>query len=145
VGVYLQENKPLRVGVYLPSELAEKLHELMKELEIDNFSRIVQEALRLYISEHAWRTGGFATGVVVVLYDHEIGHVDEELTDIQHGFLDVISASIHIHLDERNCMLVIVVKGSVDSIKQFVGRLERVRGVKLVRPFLVSSLETTSK
>jgi len=49
----LPRSQPVHIGVYLPGELAEKLHELMIEPGIDNFSRIVQEALRLYISEHA--------------------------------------------------------------------------------------------
>jgi CopG family nickel-responsive transcriptional regulator len=130
-------SKPLRVGVYIPKDLAEKLLEIMKDMGIDTLSRIVQESIRLFIAEHSWRIGGEVVGAIGVLYDHEVSNVDEELTDIQHRFLSIVISSMHVHLDERNCLLMIIVRGSSDTIKKFVSSIEKIKGVKLVRLTLI--------
>jgi CopG family nickel-responsive transcriptional regulator len=132
-----EASKPLRVGVYIPKDLAEKLLEIMKDMGIDTLSRIVQESIRLFIAEHSWRIGGEVVGAIGVLYDHEVSNVDEELTDIQHRFLSIVISSMHVHLDERNCLLMIIVRGSSDTIKKFVSSIEKIKGVKLVRLTLI--------
>jgi CopG family nickel-responsive transcriptional regulator len=138
-GFELSSSPPMRIGVYLPGDLAERLLGLMKELGVSNFSRVVQEALRVYIVEHEWRTSGFVSGVIVVLYNHEVRGIDEALTDIQHNYLDSISATMHIHLDRENCLLAIAVKGDSNSLKKLIGSIESLKGVKLVRPILIST------
>ncbi|MEM4831930.1 MAG: hypothetical protein QW740_05840, partial [Sulfolobales archaeon] len=72
------------------------------------------------------------------VYDHEARDVDKELTDIQHKYLDIIVSSLHVHLDQRNCLLVVVVKGSSKAVKALVDEIERVEGVKVVRLALMS-------
>jgi CopG family nickel-responsive transcriptional regulator len=129
----------MKIGVYIPGELARKLEDLMKDLSVYNFSHIVQEALRMYIIEREWKTRGLATGVIVVLYNHEVRGVDEALTDIQHEYLELISAVMHIHLDRENCLVAIAVKGDSNSLKKLIGSIESLKGVKLVRPILIST------
>lgn len=130
-------SKPMRVGVYIPEDLAEELTVVMREKGITSISKVVQEALRLYVAEHGWRGREKATGIIGVFYDHEAAHVDEELTDIQHKYLDTVISTMHIHLDEKNCLLAIAVKGSQDRVKELVGNLEKIRGVKLIRLMLI--------
>ena len=125
--------KPLKAGVYIPRDLSEKLMEVMRSMGVDSISKVVQEAVRLFIAEHSWRVGGEVVGALGVLYDHEVGSVDEELTDVQHRFLQVIVSSIHVHLDERNCLLVVIVRGPSGTVKELVEGIEKVKGVKLVR------------
>lgn len=132
-----ETSKPLRVGVYIPKDLAEKLSEIMKDQGIDSLSRIVQESLRLYLAEHSWRTGEEVVGAIGILYDHEVNHVDEELTDVQHKYLSIIVASTHVHLDQRNCLLIVIVKGFSNTIKEFINNVEKIKGVKLVRLMLM--------
>jgi CopG family nickel-responsive transcriptional regulator len=136
-GFELGSPPPLRIGVYLPGDLAERLLGLMKELGVSNFSRVVQDALRVYIVEHEWRTSGFVSGVIVVLYNHEVRGVDEALTDIQHDYLDLIKATMHIHLDRENCLLAIAVRGDSSVLRRLIGQLESLRGVRVVRPILI--------
>lgn len=130
-------SKPLRVGVYIPSDLAEKIAILMKDMGLETLSKLVQEALRLYVAEHSWRIGDEVIGAIGILYDHEVGYVDEELTDLQHKYIEVVVTSTHVHLDQRNCLLVIIVKGLSDTIKRFLSDAEKVKGVKIVRVMLM--------
>lgn len=129
--------KPLRVGVYIPRELAEKVEAIMSEVGVSAFSRVVQEALQLYIAEHSWRVEREVVGAIGILYDHEVEGVDELLTDIQHKYLDVVLTAVHVHLDPRNCLLVVVVRGGSSRIKSLLGELERAKGVKATRLMLL--------
>ena len=94
----MESQKPMRVGVYIPSDLAEKIEKIMKSKGVDSLSKIVQEALRLYIAEHSWASGEEVVGAITVLYDHEVGHTDEKITDVQHKYLDIVLSATHIHL-----------------------------------------------
>jgi len=130
--------KPLRIGVYIPGELADRILEIMRITGIASISRVVQEALWLYVSEHSWKTEGEVVGAVGVLYDHEVKHSNEVLTDLQHRYMDVVVTATHIHVDERNCLLLIVVRGGSGRIKALVNDIENVDGVKMVRLMLMS-------
>lgn len=52
------------------------------------------------------------------------------MTDIQHEYIDLISSTTHVHLDERNCLEILAVKGEVKSIQSLAKRLMAERGVK---------------
>lgn len=133
-------SKKVKFGVYLPEELTRELEDFMRHFEAKSKSKLIQEALRLYIVEHKWKhVKGSIAGVISVIYDHEVAHADEVLTDIQHEFLDVIVSTLHVHLDVNNCMLAIAVKGASNKIRELISRVGKVKGVKLVRPMLMAS------
>ncbi|RLG88048.1 MAG: CopG family transcriptional regulator [Thermoprotei archaeon] len=128
----------MKFGVYIPEDLALELEKCMKVLGIKRKSRLIQEALKLFINEHKWRLGGEALGVIGVIYDHTVSNIDSKLTDIQHDFLDIILGTLHIHLDKRRCMLAIVVRGNTDRLKELLGNLINLRGVIFTRQLLLS-------
>lgn len=127
-----------KFGIYVPEELMRELEDVMKSLGIKSKSLVFREALRLFISEHKWRVGGSILGVISVIYDHEAPEIDSKLTDIQHDYLNEIVSTLHIHLDRRNCMLVLALKGSSERVKSILARIVKLNGVKLVRPVLMS-------
>ncbi|MEM1826385.1 MAG: CopG family ribbon-helix-helix protein, partial [Desulfurococcaceae archaeon] len=76
-----------RFGVYIPADVLNELDFVMKKLGVKSRSRIVQEALRLFINEYKWRFSQKVHGIIGVIYDHNVSGVDDELTDIQHEYL----------------------------------------------------------
>lgn len=130
---------PIKFGVYIPEDLVTELEEIMRESGIKSKSRIIQEALRMYINEHRWKTMGRICGVVGVVYNHDVPGVDEKLTDIQHDFLDTIIATTHVHLDREKCMLTIIVRGDSGKVKELVNRINNLKGVLLTRTMLLES------
>ncbi len=130
--------KGVRFGVYIPPDLAKELNECMGKLEIRSKSQLVQEALRLFIAEHRWKLSGQVVGAIGVIYNHDVGEVDEELTDIQHKYLDIVVGAFHLHLDRENCLLMIVVRGESSKIKGLLNELIKVKGVKIARPLLLA-------
>ncbi len=110
----------------------------MRALGIKSKSALVREALKLFINEHKWETAESAVGIIGVIYDHSHKGTDEELTDVQHKFLNLIVSTLHIHLDEDHCMLAIVVRGKTGEIKELLGKLVGIRGVNIARTMLLA-------
>lgn len=127
-----------KFGVYLPIDLARQLEGFMRETGIKSKSRLVQEALRVFLLEHAWRSGKAVAGVIGVFYNHEVRGVDEALTDIQHDYLDIILSTLHVHLTRDHCMLAITVRGQTRRIRELVNKLMGINGVIVVRPLLLA-------
>ncbi|MEM0000566.1 MAG: CopG family ribbon-helix-helix protein [Desulfurococcaceae archaeon] len=128
--------KGRKVGVYIPPDLEKPLEAYMKERGVRNISRVVQEALRLYLSE-VFREKCTLAGFINVLYNHEVGGIDTALTDLQHDYMDVVVVSNHVHVSEEQCLLSIAVKGDSSRILEFVSRLHSLHGVLLVKPMLL--------
>jgi len=126
-----------RFGVYIPADVLNELDFVMQKLGVKSRSRIVQEALRLFINEYKWRFSQKVHGIIGVVYDHNVSGVDDELTDIQHEYLENIISTIHIHLTRDKCMLIIVMKSEGDRLYELVSRLINTRGVLLVRPMVL--------
>ncbi len=134
-----KEKSKTKFGVYVPDELLRDLELCMKTTGIKSKSKLVQEALRLFIAEHRWKLAGKAVGIIGVVYNHDVGHVDEELTDLQHEFLDVIVSTVHVHLDKEKCMLAIIVRGDTNRIKNLLNEIMKLRGVLIARPLLLET------
>ena len=65
-----------------------------------------------------------------MVYDHGVTGLDEELTDIQHHFEETICSSMHVHLDEHNCLEVLAVAGKPQILREIADRLISTKGVK---------------
>ena len=134
-----KERSKTKFGVYMPDELVKDLELCMKTTGIKSKSKLIQEALRLFITEHRWRLAGRAVGIIGVVYNHDVGHVDEELTDLQHEFLDIVISAVHVHLDKEKCMLAIIVRGDTERIKKLLNSIMGLRGVLIARPLLLEA------
>jgi len=133
-----EKSKGVKFGIYLQKELIKEIDEIMMNSGIKNRSKLIQEALRLFIVENRWVTSAEVVGSISILYDHSIANIDEMLTDIQHIFRDVVISSMHVHLDENRCMLVIAVKGSSQRVKEFLDKVRMLKGTLIVRHTLLS-------
>ncbi len=138
MGATTDRRSGCKFGVYLDEELCVELSKLIRESEPRARSKVIQEALRLYITESLWRdVSGYVAGSLSVLYNHEVGEVDAFLTDVQHEYTDIVVAALHVHLDPRTCLLVIAIRGPSDRVREFVENLKKVDGVLMVRPVVV--------
>ncbi|MEM0006289.1 MAG: nickel-responsive transcriptional regulator NikR [Ignisphaera sp.] len=128
----------VKFGVYIQRELIEELDRIMLNSGIRNRSKLLQEALRLFIIENRWISSKEVVGSISILYNHDVGDIDKRLTDIQHTFRDIIISSMHIHLDEDTCMLVIAVRGDSQRIKEFLDSIRMLKGTLLVKHSLLA-------
>jgi CopG family nickel-responsive transcriptional regulator len=132
--------KIVRVGVTFPPDLLKKFDEIINKMGYESRSKAIQDAVRLYVSEKKWLREEKAnqTGVLLMVYDHEVKGLESELTETQHHHTRLISSTLHIHLSERDCLEAIAVKGKASEIRQLSDELTTKRGVKILKEMIVS-------
>lgn len=123
----MREGKCVRISVTLPRSLLEELDELVSQ-GFKSRSQAVAEAVRRLVEELRmdWR----GRVICVVTYCYESHHSSEELRELGHRYLDVVTSALHIHVTEDLCFEAVALKGDAKRIKRFIGELGRVRGVK---------------
>ena len=128
-----------RFSVSAPSDLVQEFNSAIRDVGYSR-SEAVQTAMRNLLGEFRWtrEAKGIMTGAIVVIYDHEARGIEEGLTNTQHHNQDIISSTMHIHLDDRHCLEMIAVKGEVKDIQDLTKELTRQRGVKQTKLALVT-------
>jgi len=131
--------KITRVGVTFPPELLKEFDEITRNMGYESRSKAVQDAVRLFVSERKWlKEETDQTGVLLMVYDHEVRGLESELTDTQHNHSELISSTMHIHLGQRDCLETIAVKGKASEIRHLSDELATKKGVKILKAMIVS-------
>lgn len=122
--------KLIRFGVSINSELLGKFDELIESKGYAKRSEAIRDLIRDYLVEHEWEKDAETMGAVTVVYDHHVRELTESLTALQHEFHSSIISSMHVHVDEHNCLEVIVIRGKGSKVREIADRLISTRGVK---------------
>ena len=120
----------VRFGVSLEEKLLKRFDEFIKKKGYDNRSEAIRDLIRQKIVEEEWQEDKDVVGVIVLVYDHEKRELTDELIDFQHKYCYNVISSMHIHLDEHNCLETIIIKGKANTVKDIANKLISIRGVK---------------
>ncbi len=90
---------------------------------------IVRESLTREQAAGAAKTSCFAT--LSYVYEHETRELARRLTSAQHHHHDLSVSTLHIHIDERDCLEVAVLRGTVQAVRSFADEVITQRGVRL--------------
>jgi len=129
--------KAERVCISVPSDLLREFDRASREMGYPNRSRAMHEAMRLLISE--WKDSeayeGVVNGAIIMIYEHKKPGLVRSLLEIQHQHEheDLIRASMHVHLDEENCMEVIMVRGEAEHVRSLTNALRANKGIKRLK------------
>jgi CopG family nickel-responsive transcriptional regulator len=120
----------VRFGVSMDGELLARFDELIAELGYANRSEALRDLVRDRLVQREWEAGEEVVGVIILLYDHHKRELADRLTDLQHEHHDLILSTMHIHLDEANCLEVLAVRGPGQEVQRLADRLIGLKGVK---------------
>ena len=121
----------IRFGVSLDNILLERFDSLLEKKGYANRSEAIRDLIRNSLVMEEWESSTSETvGSIIIVYSHDTRELTDTLTDLQHHYYNAIISSMHIHLDEHNCLEVIVVKGKAKDIKAIADRLIGTKGVK---------------
>jgi CopG family transcriptional regulator, nickel-responsive regulator len=120
-----------RFSVSLDEELLKEFDHIITREGYTNRSEALRDLIRNDIVQKEWLEGDRETaGVVILVYDHRKLELPRTLTHSQHHHHDAIISTLHIHLDNNNCMEVIVLKGKAKEIQHIAHTLISTKGVK---------------
>jgi len=133
-------SKVTRVGVTFPPELLKDFDEIISKMGYESRSKAIQDAVRLFVSERKWlkEEDTLQTGIILIVYDHEVKGLDSELTETQHEHKSIITSTMHIHVSERDCLEAIAVKGKASEIRHLSDELTTRKGVKILKTTIVT-------
>lgn len=141
--VFQQGNGAKIVGIIslsLPEELLKDLNSILGKEHAATRSEVIRQAVRNYILEYnkLEKIKGDVTATITVLYGKT--ERNEELFQLQHEFSDMITAYLHSHLTEENCLEVLVVKGPSKRLRDLIDGLKANKPVKQMK-FAVMTID----
>ena len=132
--------KIVRIGVTFPPELLNEFDEIINKVGYNSRSKAIQDAVRLFVSEKKWlkEEKTDQRGILIMVYDHDIKGLERDLTETQHHHSSLISSTMHIHVDDQDCLEAIAVKGKASEIRHLSNELTTKKGVKILKTIIVS-------
>jgi CopG family nickel-responsive transcriptional regulator len=129
------EQELTRIGVSLPENLLANFDKIILQRGYSSRSEGIRDAIRNYIVTYEWMSDvqGERVGVITIVYSHSQRGLVNNLTEIQHEFGSTIQSSMHIHLDQDNCLEVVVLRGEGQDVKEAAERMMALKGVKHVK------------
>jgi CopG family nickel-responsive transcriptional regulator len=129
-----------RIGVSVERKLLSAFDKLVAGRGYQSRSEAIRDLIREQISkESVSDPGARAIGVVLVVYEHHSTRLMEKLAGLQHSHVLQTISSMHIHLDEHDCLEVIVLKGKVAEINRVAEKIVSLKGVTLGQINLVAA------
>src|SRR6185503_5958516 len=120
-----------RFGFSLEEDLLAAFDLSIGGMGYQNRSEAIRDLIRDHlIQKKVGQSDTNVIGVVTLVYDHRIHHLGDVLADMQHKASLAVNASLHIHLDEHNCLEVIVIRGRADKVHEVASKLIATKGVQ---------------
>jgi CopG family nickel-responsive transcriptional regulator len=130
----------VRFSVAIGGELLRRFDQYREKHRYPNRSEAVRGLMRAALIEDVIdREDSQAMGVVTLIYDHHAGRIAERLTDLQHAQLDKVVTTTHVHLDERRCLEVILLRGPAGQVRSLADSLIGTKGVETGRLVLTAA------
>ena len=122
-----------RIGVSLEDDLLEKFDRLIAEKGYVTRSEAIRDLIRDALVQRAWSAESEAherVAVVTLVYDHDSSSLAQKLAHIQHENHKAVVSALHVHMDEHNCLEVLVLRGRARDVVKMGNGLASTKGVK---------------
>lgn len=112
------------VSLSIPKNLLEKVDSYLKEQGFANRSELIRQALRAYLSESKRLSEfqGRITAIITIVYRRHARR--DQIMNVQHKFGPVVLTFLHTHIEEGNCIEIIVTRGEAQAIKSLIEALK---------------------
>jgi CopG family nickel-responsive transcriptional regulator len=120
----------VRTGISLDRQLLSRFDRIIEQKGYGSRSEAIRDLVREHSVQADVSGNRVIVGTLTVLYDHHQPQLAERLIEAQHHYHGKVLATTHIHLDARNCLEVLIVKGRSAEVQHFADHLLSLRGVK---------------
>lgn len=119
-----------RVSISLEESLLAAFDKHIQDRGYANRSEAIRDLIRdKLIKEQAEHATADIVGVLTLVYDHHARELATKLIEKQHEHHDVVVSTLHVHLGERHCLEVTILRGPVKDVKRLANALLATRGV----------------
>jgi CopG family nickel-responsive transcriptional regulator len=123
-------NELTRISISLESALLEAFDRRNATQGYATRSEAIRDLIRdRLLREEAEEAAGEQVAVVTLVYDHHARELASRLIDKQHHHHDLVVSSMHVHLGERHCLEVSVLRGPAAGVRHLGEELLATKGV----------------
>jgi len=120
-----------RIGVSLENDLLTAFDKVISNKGYKNRSEAIRDLIRSNLSqiklEHKKTS---AIGAIFLIYDHHTAHISNVFKKLRHGKPIRTISSIHVYIDQNNCLEILIVRGMASDINMMGEKMISLRGVK---------------
>lgn len=120
-----------RFGVSMEEELLRRFDQRIEHQGYTSRSEALRDLVRRELVREEWNDpNSEVIGTITVAYEHHAHELANALVEIQHRYCACIVCSTHVHIDEHNCLEVIIVRGKSETVRMIADSLISAKGVK---------------
>jgi CopG family nickel-responsive transcriptional regulator len=122
-----------RIGISLDDGLLAQFDRLIADKGYVNRSEAIRDLIRDALVQRQWSESSGReerVAVVTLVYDHDASSLAQKLAHIQHENHRAVVSALHVHLDEHNCLEVLVLRGRGKEVIAMGESLVATKGVK---------------
>lgn len=119
-----------RISISLENSLLEAFDRYLTARQYANRSEAVRDLIRdRLVQQQAEQGEGEQVVVVSLVYDHHARELANRLIEKQHHHHELVVSSMHVHLGERHCLEVTVLRGPAAQVRHLGDELLATKGV----------------
>jgi len=124
-------NNIVRFVVSIDEKLLSRFDTIITGKGYVNRSEAIRDLIRdMLVSEDVANPESESIGTLTLVYSHDVHELSEKLNDIQHHYHRIIVSTTHIHLDEHNCLEVLILKGKARDVQTIADKLLAIKNVR---------------
>jgi CopG family transcriptional regulator, nickel-responsive regulator len=119
-----------RVSISLEESLLQAFDQHILARKYENRSEAIRDLIRdRLIREESAAGKKEQVAVLTLVYDHHARELASKLIDKQHHHHELVISSMHVHLGERHCLEVSILRGPGKEVQHLANELLATRGV----------------
>jgi CopG family nickel-responsive transcriptional regulator len=131
------EPETVRFSVSMEPDLVERFDRLAGSGSAGR-SKVLRDLIRARLAEAELRDGKApSVGVLSYVYTHDQPGLSRRLAAVGHAHHAEVVSSTHVHLDRRDCLEVLILRGPAARLRTLADRIAALHGVRQARLNLV--------
>ena len=129
-----------RITITIDDDLMTELDRMIMERGYQNRSEAIRDFARAGMQQAAQDAGkedGGCVAALVYVDDHAARDLSSRLVNNFHDHHDLSLATLHVHLDDDNCMEITALKGTTSDVKHLAEHVIAERGVRYGRVVMI--------
>ena len=121
-----------RLTISLDNQLSEQFDVFIHARGYTNRSEAMRDLIREQLESARLEKGskGNCVATLSYIYNHHENDLANRIASVQHDHHDLILSSMHVHMDHDNCLEVVILRGTIHTVKNFANHVTATRGVR---------------
>lgn len=124
------KEKLCRISLSLPEKLVKHFDTMVAEKDYDSRSQAFVDMIYKQINARFEEVGEqVMAGTINLVYDHNVPHLQKNIAELQHEYIDEVISTLNVTLTEGQTMSVVLVQGPASTLRKITNKMISLRGV----------------